>query len=350
MVSAPVVPVIDIQTGEKSPGSSLALPKCYATQIRPDLISRVHDLIMKNTRQPNAVAKRAGKENSAQSWHTGRAVSRVTRIKGSGTNCAGNGARANFCRGGHMAHPLDLTKRFGRLINHKERRLAIQSAIASSQHAAFVRARGHIIDKVSNLPLVISGQAESVTRTAEAVALLQRLGCYDDVMKCWNSKRQRAGKGKMRDRRYKMKRGPLVVFKTDNGITRAFRNIPGVSLMCVDSPNLLKLAPGGKAGRLIIFTENAFRDLDSSLSINEAPNVSQVCQSNFSDMKYTVKSFIRSNEYLRKLNTPSVCKLSYHSKRQINPLKSKNAKAQNLGMFYKKLKHTYADVFSSISR
>jgi len=41
------------------------------------------------------------------------------------------------------------------------------------------------------------------------------------------TKRLRAGKGKMRNRRFKMKRGPCVVYEKDEGITRAFRNIPG---------------------------------------------------------------------------------------------------------------------------
>ena len=32
--------------------------------------------------------------------------------------------------------------------------------------------------------------------------------------------------------RYTMRRGPLVIYKEDNGISRAFRGIPGVDLAC----------------------------------------------------------------------------------------------------------------------
>ena len=50
-------------------------------------------------------------------------------------------------------------------------------------------------------------------------------------LQVYNSKRFRAGKGKMRNRRRIQRRGPLVIFNQDNGITRAFRNIPGKVLL-----------------------------------------------------------------------------------------------------------------------
>lgn len=37
----------------------------------------------------------------------------------------------------------------------------------------------------------------------------------------------RAGKGKMRNRRRIQRRGPCIIYNEDNGIIRAFRNIPG---------------------------------------------------------------------------------------------------------------------------
>ncbi|MRA94197.1 50S ribosomal protein L4, partial [Bacillus thuringiensis] len=56
--------------------------------------------------------------------------------------------------------------------------------------------------------------------------------------------------------------GPLVIYNQDNGITRAFRNIPGITLLNVDRLNLLKVAPGGHVGRFCIWTESAFKKLD----------------------------------------------------------------------------------------
>merc|ERR1712157_128381 len=51
-------------------------------------------------------------------------------------------------------------------------------------------------------------------------------------------------------------------YDQDQGLTKAFRNIPGVDTMQVDNLNLLKLAPGGHVGRFCIWTESAFKKLD----------------------------------------------------------------------------------------
>ena len=66
----------------------------------------------------------------------------------------------------------------------------------------------------------------------------------------------------MRNRRHRQRRGPLVVYNEDNGIVKAFRNLPGVELVNVRRLNLLQLAPGGHLGRFVIWTEGAFGLLD----------------------------------------------------------------------------------------
>ncbi|PIO16453.1 hypothetical protein AB205_0061370, partial [Aquarana catesbeiana] len=76
------------------------------------------------------------------------------------------------------------------------------------------------------------------------------------------SQRMRAGKGKMRNRRRIQRKGPCVIYNEDNGIIKAFRNIPGIALLNVNKLNLLRLAPGGHVGRFCIWTESAFRKLD----------------------------------------------------------------------------------------
>ena len=71
----------------------------------------------------------------------------------------------------------------------------------------------------------------------------------------------RTGVGKIRNRRHTMRKGPLIIYKEDNGITQAFRNLPGVTLLNVSRLNLLHLAPGGHLGRFCIWTETAFKAL-----------------------------------------------------------------------------------------
>jgi large subunit ribosomal protein L4e len=166
-----------------------------------------------------------------------------------------------MCRGGRMFAPTKTWRKWHVKVNQNQRRFAVVSALAASALPSLVLARGHRIEQVEEVPLVIGG-AEGVTKTKEAVALLKALGAYADVQKAAASKKLRAGKGKLRNRRHRQRRGPLIVYAEDNGISRAFRNLPGVEVVNVTRLNLLQLAPGGHLGRFVIWTEGAFALLD----------------------------------------------------------------------------------------
>jgi len=238
------------------------LPAVFRAPIRPDIVSFVHDQLSKNRRHPFAVSEKAGMQTSAESWGTGRAVARIPRVRGGGTHRSGQGAFGNMCRGGRMFAPTKTWRRWHRRVNIKQRRYAIVSAIAASGIPALVMAKGHRIEETPEVPLVLSDSIEALKKTKEAVRILKKTHAWNDIEKVYATKRFRAGKGKMRNRRRVMKRGPLVIYNTDNGITRAFRNIPGVTLLNVARLNLLKIAPGGHLGRFCIWTESAFKRLD----------------------------------------------------------------------------------------
>ena len=72
---------------------------------------------------------------------------------------------------------------------------------------------------------------------------MKALRAYSDVQKSKDSRKIRAGKGKMRNRRYIQKKGPLIIYNEDHGLTRAFRNMPGVELRHVDQLNLPPAGP-----------------------------------------------------------------------------------------------------------
>ena len=174
----------------------------------------------------------------------------------------GQAAYGNMCRGGRMFAPTHTWRKWHHKVPNKQRRYALASAVAATAIPALVEAKGHIISKMSEIPMVITNEIEGISKTKEAVAMLKKINAYDDVEKAIASRRLRGTKGKMRNRRWRMKRGPLVIYKNDNGITRAFRNVPSVSLMSTDHMNLLKLAPGGHVGRLVIWSQDAFQDLN----------------------------------------------------------------------------------------
>ncbi|KAL5525559.1 hypothetical protein ACEPAG_6895 [Sanghuangporus baumii] len=259
MASRPTVSIRSL-SGEAS--SSLPLPAVLTAPIRLDVVQQVHKSIAKNKRQPYAVSEKAGHQTSAESWGTGRAVARIPRVGGSGTHRSGQGAFGNMCRGGRMFAPTKIWRRWHVKVNQNQRRFAVVSALAASALPSLVLARGHRIEEIEEVPLVVSSAVESLKKTKEAVALLTALGAYADVKKVSSSRKLRAGKGKMRNRRHRQRRGPLVVYSEDNGIVKAFRNLPGVEVVNVSRLNLLQLAPGGHIGRFIIWTEAAFARLD----------------------------------------------------------------------------------------
>merc|ERR1711972_1010279 len=165
------------------------------------------------------------------------------------------------CRGGGMFAPTKTWRRWHRRVPVGQKRHAVVTSLSASCLPPLVMARGHRIGEVAELPLVVSNGLEGVQKTKQALDLLKKVGCEEELQRVLDSKKVRAGKGKMRNRRYVMRRGPLVVYNEDNGIVRAMRNIPGVETACVDRLNLLKLAPGGVFGRFIIWTEAAFKKL-----------------------------------------------------------------------------------------
>merc|ERR1711894_651824 len=257
-------PLITVYS-EKSEATEkpVCLPAVFKAPIRPDIVSFIHHEVAKNHRQPYCVNRDAGHQTSAESWGTGRAVARIPRVRGGGTHRSGQGAFGNMCRGGRMFAPTKTWRKWHRAVNQKQRRFAICSALAASAIPSLLMARGHQVEGIPEVPVVCTNAIESLTKTKAAVALLKSLNAYEDVEKCQQSKQIRSGKGKMRNRRYVMKRGPLVVHNEDHGIKQAFRNLPGVELISVDRLNLLKLSPGSHLGRFCIWSEGAFQKLDS---------------------------------------------------------------------------------------
>ncbi|KAI5192463.1 large subunit ribosomal protein L4e [Nematocida minor] len=237
------------------------LPKVFSVSVRSELVCKVQNMVMRNSKQPYAVNPMAGMRHSAHSWGTGRALARVPRVSGGGTSRAGQGAFANFCRKGRMASPTTILRRWNRKTNKTTRRHAAAMAVAATASAALVESRGHLISELKSIPMVVENSLESVKTAKEALSIIGNFSLTSEIERVKKSKNIRKGKGKARNRRWVMRKGFLIIYAEDKGLTRAFRNIPGVDLMQVDSLDILQLAPGGHLGRLVMWTEGAFERL-----------------------------------------------------------------------------------------
>jgi large subunit ribosomal protein L4e len=240
----------------------LPMPAVFTAPIRDDIVQFVHSNIAKNRIQAHGVWYKAGMEHSAESWGTGRAVARIPRISGSGTHRSGQGAFGNMCRKGRMFAPLKIWRRWHRKTNVNQNRHAVASALAASACAPLVQARGHRIDDVPELPMVVDSL--NVETTKGLLSALHAAGASADLHRARHQKRRRAGQGKMRNSRFVLRKGPLIVYGDHNEhVKRSARNLPGVDVCHVNRLNLLQLAPGGHIGRFVVFTKDAFEALNN---------------------------------------------------------------------------------------
>ena len=247
------VPVVNLQN-EKT--TELELPKVFSTPVRHDVIKRAVVSLQSTRFQPQGRDPMAGKRNTAESRGTGHGIARVPRLKQS--------SRAAFgvsIVGGHAAFPPRSEKVIVKRINKKEKRYAIRSGIAATAVKELVVKRGHKVQDVEHLPIVVSNELETLEKTRDVKEFLLALNIWSDVERADRGK-IRAGKGKMRGRKYKKGKGPLIVVGEDNGIGYAARNLTGVEVTDVYGLNAELLAPGAHPGRLVIWTQSAFEQLD----------------------------------------------------------------------------------------
>jgi large subunit ribosomal protein L4e len=223
-----------------------------------------------------------------------------------------------------MFNPTQPFRRWHRHVNTNQKRYAVASAVAASALPALVMARGHIVSEVPEFPLVVDSNVQSITKTKDAKALLESVGAYDDVVKAKNSKQLRSGKGKMRNRRYTHRKGPLIVFAEDEGLTRAFRNLPGVDVANVERLNLLQLAPGGHLGRFIVWTAQAFAKANAvfgtTTTASTTKNGYKLPQNVMTNSDLT--RIINSDEVQAKVNPTKLCNNRKHNRQKKNPLKN----------------------------
>jgi len=232
------------------------LPAPFNTELRTDVIRRAVTAIEANARQPYAPKSTAGMRHSVETWGKGRGVSRVQRLMGAST-----AAQSPNNVGGRRAHPPKVEKDLGKKINRKELMFAKMSALHATSKIDLVKLRGHLFDENLTVPVVVKNDFESVKSTKDAVAALESIGVLDDVQRAIDGKGIRAGRGKMRGRRYRTPRSLLVVLSKECVGGRSVRNLPGVDVATPNSLNASLLAPGGAPGRLMVITEDALQTI-----------------------------------------------------------------------------------------
>lgn len=260
---------LDIFDIAKNKVGEIKLPLQFEEEFRPDLIHRAVLTIQTHKRQAYGTSLEAGKRASAKLSRRrrdyrgayGYGISRVPRkiLSRRGMRMNWVGAFAPGTVGGRQAHPPKAEKIWWRKINEKERRKAIRSAIAATILKEAVAQRGHLLP--NNYPFVLEDKFESIDKTRLVLDALKKLGLSNELERV-KERRIRAGRGKTRGRKYKKKKGPLIVVSKIDKLCRAASNISGIDVVDVKSLNTEMLAPGGKAGRLTLWTVAAINILE----------------------------------------------------------------------------------------
>lgn len=229
---------------------AIDLPIQFLEPVRKDLIKRAVLAMQSHRYQPYGTDPRAG---TRQGRTTSKRRRKFSTVYGTGSSRVRR--KAMWRRGsqfgwvgafianavkGRAAFPPNAEKVIKEKINKKERKKAIRSAIAASEFK------------------IVEDKLESIAKTKEFLNALIRLGYEKDL----GSRKIRAGKGKMRGRKYKTRKAPLVVVSKDCPTIKAGRNLLGLDIVEVQNLNAELLAPGTLPGRKAIWTKSAVDRLE----------------------------------------------------------------------------------------
>lgn len=247
--------------------------------IREDIVLRDVLRIQSNRRQPYGTDEFAGLRTSAH-YHgrrrpfrayvtqMGRGMARHQRIHGKVPLHMIFEARiAPNVRKGRRAHPPKAEKDWKQKINKKERNIALISAAVATLIKELVKNRGHKIEEIKFFPVVVgSEELEKIKKAKDFKEFLFKLGLEKEFERI-SEKKIRAGKGKMRGRRYRKRKGILVVLESEEKAKRLRKILKNLNIEVCSFSNLNteKLAPGAKIGRLTMWEDKALKMLENKI-------------------------------------------------------------------------------------
>ena len=289
--------------------SDVTLPKVFETEYKPKLIKRAVMAMQTARLQPKGHDPRAGLKTTAlylgmrgkptpqRTINTDKA--RLPRTKNRKYLLYGRVARIPQSVGGRRAHGPKAIKVIAEKINKKERKLALESAIAATISKELVEKR-FIVE--GSLPVIVDDTFEGTDKTQKVIKILEKVGIGKDLANARGKTRRRAGKGKARGRTKKQKKSVLIVSGKNSPLLKASRNLPGVDAVTVNSLNVELLAPGTEAGRLVVWTKSAIEGLENK-SVKTVVTKKKEVKAKKATLKETKKVIKVKRKVVRKAKT-----------------------------------------------
>src|SRR5271169_4814543 len=165
------VKVLDLEGKEVE---RLDLPRIFKVPIREDIINKAYVALDSRRRNPQGRDPMAGERTTAETGNppTGRGISRIPRVKGAGSQRSGQAGAVASTVKGRLPHPPRSEKVIYRKINAKERKLALDTAIAFTGDINAVALRGHKTGKLK-FPVVVSDDVEALDKTGDLESFLE---------------------------------------------------------------------------------------------------------------------------------------------------------------------------------
>jgi len=253
------VGVLNLDGREKN---TTILPEVFKSVYRPDVIHKVCVNMLSHRFQRQGRYPAAGEMVSAESRNTGLGMARIARARGDGFPRAGQAAGVAGVRHGRVAHPPESWKKIYKKVNKKEKNLALRSAIAATARRDLIEKRGHKVGTISNFPIVVSNDIESVSMAKDLKKTLVSLGMGEDLDRTNSLRRARSGLARRRGRKNRVGYSTLVVTGSENDkICQVSGSLPGVHVRSVRKLSVLDLVPGSRHIRLTVYSENAIEKL-----------------------------------------------------------------------------------------
>ncbi len=229
-------------------------PKAFSYEEKPELIRRAAIAENSANLQPQGHFILAGMQTTAtyygamNEYRSGRHMGIAIRPREKlGGGRQGKVKRIPSAVKGKRAHPHMVEKIVKEGMNRREYQGAVMSSISAC----------------SKNSMIVDDSIEKVTKTKDMVRVIESLKLGKQLEE---GRKKKIAKGVRRGTRMRhYKRSLLVVVKDDKGALRAARNIPGVDACALSGLTVNALAPGGNAGRHVIWSESAVRGIEEAV-------------------------------------------------------------------------------------
>ena len=170
-------------------------------------------------------------------------------------------------RKGMRAHAPTSEKNWKQKINKKEKKLALISAAIATLKEDIVKKRYENLD-LKIFPIILDNkELEKIKKVRDFKNFLIKLGLEEFLEKI-QEKKIRAGKGKMRGRRYKKRSGIFFVVSSKEVAKKLNKILNNLNVHVRDLKNINAeiLAPGAKLGRLTIWESEALKNFINEIN------------------------------------------------------------------------------------